>query len=91
MLATGATTLSVVPLLWVKDMEQSLQFYQQIGFTLTESWKPSGNIQWCRVEFHNAALMLQEIDETETPQVQIREGNDIQLYFITDNIDSLYQ
>lgn len=88
---TKTSALEVVPLLWVKDMDQALGFYQKLGFKLTESWTPRGNIQWCRVEFHGATLMLQIADDAKIEQVQNPADNGIQLYFITDDVDLLYR
>lgn len=88
---TKNSFLEVVPLLWVKNMNQALDFYQNVGFKLTESWKPRGDIQWCRVEFQGAKLMLQVADKAQTQQVQPPADRGIQLYFITDDVDSLYQ
>ena len=87
---TKNSYLEVVPLLWVKDMKHALDFYQNIGFKLTESWKPRRNILWCRIEFQGAKLMLQVADKAQTQQVQTQTDGGIQLYFITDDVDSLY-
>ena len=86
----GSPTISVVPLLWVKDMAQAIRFYQRVGFEVTDSWKPDKEIQWCRVEFHGAALMLQKIANIDTVRQQISEDNGIHLYFIADDVDALY-
>ena len=83
------STMTVVPLLWVKNIDKSIGFYEEIGFKISETWKPNKNIQWCRVEFHNAALMLQQITDSETQQT-IGEDKGIQLYFITDDVDAIY-
>lgn len=88
---TDISTVRVVPLLWVTDLEKSIRFYQKVGFKITESWKPKDKIQWCRVEFYDAALMLQETESSETQQQQRSTDPGIQLYFITDEIDVLYQ
>ena len=82
--------LAVVPLLWVENMEQAIRFYEEIGFKITESWKSNNQIQWCRVEFYDAALMLQEIVDSDTQEKPTSENNGIQLYFITDDVDALY-
>ena len=88
---TKNSRLEVVPLLWVKDMKQALDFYRNVGFKLKESWNPRGTIQWCRVEFQGANLMLQVTDKAQTQQVQAPPDRGIQLYFITDDVDPLYQ
>lgn len=82
-------TMSVVPLLWVKNIERSIRFYEKIGFKISETWKPLARTQWCRVELHGAALMLQQSDDLES-QYPIGQDNGIQLYFITDDVDVIY-
>lgn len=84
-----AQTMTVVPLLWVKSIEKSIRFYEEIGFKIAETWQPQEKIQWCRVEFHDAALMLQQIIDSDAKQ-QIGEDNGIQLYFITDDVEAVY-
>lgn len=81
--------MTVVPLLWVKNIEKSIRFFEEIGFKIAEKWQPQNKIQWCRVEFHDAALMLQQINDSEAKQ-QIGEDNGIQLYFITDDVDVVF-
>lgn len=86
---SDAPTMTVVPLLWVKNIEKSIRFFEEIGFKIAEMWQPQDKIQWCRVEFHNAALMLQQIIDSDAIQ-QIGEDHGIQLYFITDDVDAVY-
>ena len=81
--------MTVVPLLWVKNIERSIRFFEEIGFKIAETWQPQDKIQWCRVEFHNAALMLQQIIDSDAIQ-HVGEDRGIQLYFITDNVDVVY-
>lgn len=87
--AAAVPTMTVVPLLWVKNIEKSIRFYEEIGFEISETWKPKEKIEWCRIEFHDAALMLQQTSNSETQQ-QISEDNGIQLYFITDDVEVVY-
>ncbi len=86
---SDAQTMTVVPLLWVKNIEKSIRFYEEIGFKMSATWQPQDEIQWCRVEFHDAALMLQQINDLDAKQ-QISEDYGIQLYFITENVDVVY-
>ena len=45
---------SAYPLLYVDDIEQSLAFYAQLGFTLTERWDPDGALAWCSLAMEGA-------------------------------------
>lgn len=51
----------LVPLLMVKSMDASLQFYVDgLDFRMTNKWTPDGRIRWCCLEHGTAAVMLQE-------------------------------
>ena len=49
-----------VPFLRVTDMTASVQFYERLGFQITQRWQPQGSLRWCRLEHGTAALMLQD-------------------------------
>jgi len=49
-----------VPMFGVSDMAASLRFYVDgLGFAMTKSWTPEGEVRWCWLEIGKAALMLQ--------------------------------
>ena len=60
--ATDAPNVrQAVPFFHVKNMEVSLKFYVDgLGFIVTRSWKPEGQIRWCWLERGHAAIMLQQ-------------------------------
>lgn len=82
-------TMRVVPLLRVRNIEKSIGFYEQLGFEISETWKPQEKIEWCSIEFQGAALMLQQTNDSDTQQ-EISGDNGIQLYFITEVVDIIY-
>lgn len=75
-----------VPLLHVTDMERSLAFYESIGFTCTDRWAPDGAVRWCRLQYDDAAIMLQQGREGF-----VADTESVLLFFICDDADSLYQ
>jgi catechol 2,3-dioxygenase-like lactoylglutathione lyase family enzyme len=61
--ATGisANVESVVPFLWVHDIQASLRFYVDgLGFHKTHEWVDEGRLRWCWLVLGGSALMLQE-------------------------------
>lgn len=58
--ARHAASLAV-PFFAVSDIEASLRFYvDELGFVVTNEWKPEGRVRWCWLELDRVALMLQE-------------------------------
>ncbi|MGZ3763438.1 MAG: VOC family protein [Mucilaginibacter sp.] len=54
------------PLFMVSDMEASLKFYTDgLGFTILNTWKPRGKIEWCWLQREGGPLMLQEFRVSE--------------------------
>jgi lactoylglutathione lyase len=50
-----------VPFFSVTNMQTSLQFYcDGLGFTIKNQWTPRGEIEWCRLERDEVAIMLQQ-------------------------------
>lgn len=85
-----AFSVSVVPLLWVDDIENSLAFYKRLGFSVSETWKPDGILTWCNIKMEQAELMLQQRTEGTTDLAGNRAHEEIDLYFICNDVDSLY-
>lgn len=75
----------LVPLLMVKKMDTSIQFYVEgLGFTMTKKWMPEGRIRWCWLEHGTAALMLQEFvsDDHQASPIPSDLGAGVGLNFI---------
>ncbi len=70
----------LAPLLIVEDIARSVDFYcQKLGFKMTLNWEPDGNLQWCRLERDDSALMLQQAcDEDGSPEGR---GRGVHFYF----------
>lgn len=90
---TDGNIRSVVPLLSVQDMEQSLRYYLDgLRFTMRNKWVVKGRVRWCWLERGGAALMLQEFakqgHDSWIPQGKVGEG--VSLYFICDDALALY-
>lgn len=71
----------LVPLLETADLQRSVRFYcDGLGFRITESWEPGGQLAWCRIERKGTALMLQQVC-SEGPKDALN-GRGIMLYLI---------
>ena len=82
-----ANVRTVEPLLFTSDIQQSQAFYESLGFETTESWTPDGVLQWCSLRFGGAGIMLQQADRP----VEVSARPDIELFFICEDVDSLYE
>ena len=59
--AASPNVESVVPFLWVRDMDASLRFYVDgLGFRKTNEWVDDGRVRSCWLVLGGSALMLQE-------------------------------
>ena len=83
--------IAVVPLLWVNDIEVSIEFFGRLGFGVSETWEPEGKVEWCSMKFENAELMLQQSDKTSSTKSHPLAAQEIELYFVCNDVDSLYR
>jgi hypothetical protein len=44
----------------VTNIEDSVRYYNGLGFEMTKKWVPKGKLEWCWLEREGVALMLQE-------------------------------
>ena len=82
-----------VPLLWVSDMDNSLQFYVNgLGFKISDQWTPDGRMEWCWLQSGGAALMLQEVrkDYREGWLAAGKPGHGVTIYFLCDDALAVY-
>jgi len=87
MATTSTPVHELVPLLYVEDIQRSLAFYRdKLGFAMSQSWEPDGELAWCRLERGGAALMLQQACEEDGPP-QAR-GRGTAFYFHCEDADA---
>jgi len=85
---------SVVPMLMVTSMEQSLAFYiNGLGFTIRNRWAPEGRLLWCGMSLGGAALMLQEAAGSARERMLAAGalGNGAALYFQCSDAIAIYR
>lgn len=79
-----------VPFFMVANMEASLAFYlDQVGFELKIKWVPAGRIEWCWLQFGNAAIMLQEHMKTGE-HAELKKGVGVCVCFMCNDTIALY-
>jgi uncharacterized glyoxalase superfamily protein PhnB len=90
MQATERTTIQeVVPLLFVDNIERSVDFYcNALGFEVTQRWLPNGKLAWCRIERGSSALMLQQACDEDGPATG--RGRGVSFFFLCDDADALH-
>ena len=81
---------SAYPLLYVDDIEHSLAFYTQLGFTLTERWDPDGALAWCSLAMEGAQIMLQRAEPADLTALA-KGKSDVALFFLCEDVDVLYE
>lgn len=83
-------SLVVAPLLWVSDIAKSLEFYKRVGFSVRETWEPNRTLLWCGMKFGQAEIMLQQLQDEDNKRLQTSGRQEIELYFICEDVDSLH-
>lgn len=68
------------PLFNSNNLARLVEFYQELGFEMVNSWEPDGELQWCLVEFEGAPLMLQQSDDLAVVR------RDIEIYIVCDDV-----
>lgn len=93
----GMAVVSLVPLLNVRDVARSLEFYTNIlGFTVLSRAETDGRLTWARIGSGAVELMLNASDATAADEARPaqRVGNtsfsDVVLYFEVADVNALH-
>jgi lactoylglutathione lyase len=68
-LKTNPNVKQAVPFFMVTSMDNSLNFYEALGFELKNKWEPEGRIEWCWLQLDDASVMLQEYRKIPPPGI----------------------
>ena len=84
------TVRQLWPLLSVRDINRSLQFYRdQLGFALVgDDGTPDDPMSWCRLERGGSSIMLQQ--RVEQSDREASWGRGVCFYFICDDVDAMF-
>lgn len=76
----------------VSDIRISLEFYVNgLGFQVTKTWEPGGQLKWCWLQREGASLMLQEHGENDSRYTQVKKGVGVALCFQCADALALYK
>ena len=78
---------TTVPMLHTTDMNVLRNFYLELGFEVTTTWQPDGELHWAELDFDGALIMLQKTRDDHSD----RSIQDIVLYFHCEDVDELYE
>jgi glyoxylase I family protein len=80
---------SLVPLLFVDDIRRSVAFYRDLlGFELSGTWEPDGELSWCRLRRGGSAIMLQQACDEDGPAKG--RGRGVGFFFHCDDADAMH-
>jgi uncharacterized glyoxalase superfamily protein PhnB len=83
---------SLSPNIFVKDIHETISFYQQIGFTLTMTVPEDGNYVWAMMNCGNVTLMFQTFESLadELPEISRQQGGSLLFYIKLKNIRDFF-
>lgn len=92
-----ASVVSLVPLLNVRDVERSLEFYKGVfGFSVLSKWESDGRLAWVRIGSERVELMLNRSEvaaNDEEASIRRKKSgafSDVVLYFEVPDVDALH-
>ncbi len=86
---------SLSPNIFVKDIHETIAFYQQIGFNLSMTVPEEGNYVWAMMNCGNVTFMFQSFESLadELPEISRQPGGSLLFYIkikdIRDFFDSI--
>ncbi len=83
---------SLSPNIFVKDINETIAFYKQIGFVLTMTVPNSGDYVWVMMTNGSVTFMFQTFDSVidELPEISRQNGGSLLLYINLKNIRTFF-
>jgi uncharacterized glyoxalase superfamily protein PhnB len=84
---------SLAPNIFVKDLNQTISFYKQLGFTLITTVPEQGEYIWAMMNNGNVTMMFQTFDSlgTELPSISRQDGGSLLFYIKVKDIRQLFE
>jgi uncharacterized glyoxalase superfamily protein PhnB len=85
---------SLSPNIFVRDMNKTIEFYKQLGFTVTMSVPETGNeLVWVMMTNGSVTFMFQTFESLadELPQIRRQDGSSLLLYINLKNINGFFE
>jgi len=83
---------SISPNIFVKDINKTIDFYKQLGFSLTTTVPEEGDFIFAMMTCGNVTFMFQTFDSlgSELPAISRQDGGSLLLYIQTKGIRKFY-
>jgi len=84
---------SLAPNIFVKDMNQTISFYKQLGFTSITTVPEQGEYIWAMMNNGNVTMMFQTFDSlgNELPAISRQDGGSLLFYIKVKDIRQLFE
>ena len=83
---------SISPNIFVKDINKTIDFYKQLGFSLTTTVPEEGDLIWAMMTCGNVTFMFQTFESlgNDLPTISRHNGGSLLLYIQTSDIRKFY-
>lgn len=83
---------SISPNIFVKDINETIKFYQGIGFEIAMTVPEEGDLVWAMMTCGNVTFMFQTFDSlgSELPTISRQNGGSLLLYIQTTEIRAFH-
>lgn len=84
---------TISPNIFVKDINQTIEFYKQLGFNLVTTVPEEGNFVWAMMICGNVTFMFQTFESLadELPEINRNDGGSLLLYIGIKGIRSFFE
>jgi uncharacterized glyoxalase superfamily protein PhnB len=83
---------SISPNIFVKDINKTIDFYKQLGFSVVTTVPEQGDFVWAMMICGSVTFMFQTFDSlgSDLPQISRQNGGSLSLYIQTKGIRKLF-
>ena len=84
---------SISPNIFVKNINQTIEFYKQLGFQLVMTVPEKGDFVWAMMTNGDISFMFQTFDSLgeELPEIRRQEGGSLLFYIKLKNIRTFFE
>ena len=79
---------SIAPNIFVRDMNETIEYYHHLGFEVTMTVPEEGDLVWAMMSCGNVSFMFQSFESLgeELPEISRQDGGSLLLYIQTKEI-----
>ncbi len=83
---------SISPNIFVKDINKTIDFYKQLGFSVATTVPDQGDFVWAMMTCGSVTFMFQTFDSlgSDLPEISRKDGGSLLLYIQTKGIRKLF-